>query len=127
MMLLIFAFVLAAGAAKGLMDGLNFHYWEYERLFKNAEFWNPAISWRNKGAGLLRRTALVFLTDGWHLTQFIFLSLFQILVLILYGKAYGPPWWHYPAGFLALKLVQAAGFYLTYKLLPLIAKGPASN
>ena len=59
----------------------------------NYKFWNPKISWLNKykydSAGkripkfFLSTTVLVFLTDAYHLLQFIYLSCIQLSVAIL--------------------------------------------
>jgi hypothetical protein len=78
--------------AKAAMDKLNFHF--YESIFSklNHRFWNSEYSWQNKwrdGKPELGEdypfssTFFVFLTDGWHLMQFIFLnSLFIAFFLI---------------------------------------------
>jgi len=69
--------------AKAAMDKLNFHF--YDSIFAklNHRFWNSEYSWQNKwrdGKPELGEdypfssTLFVFLTDGWHLCQFIFLN-----------------------------------------------------
>jgi hypothetical protein len=69
--------LIIAGIANALMDYLQFHYYSLN------QFWNPRLSWRNKykcgekkyGAKFpLSTTVLVFITDGWHLMQFICFS-----------------------------------------------------
>jgi hypothetical protein len=69
--------------AKAAMDKLNFHF--YESIFSKLShrFWNSEYSWQNKWMNgnpifgekfAFSSTILVFLTDGWHLMQFIFLN-----------------------------------------------------
>ena len=79
-------FMYYAGIWNGAMDILV-HKFEASIFsdLKNASFWNPLESWRNKwnAAALnqgvykdrfwLSSTYLVWLTDGWHLTKSIFL------------------------------------------------------
>lgn len=75
-------FVAFASLCKAIKDTLAFHYGS--SIFKNlnAQFWNPNISWLNKyadyptdnsAAFFLSKTALVFLTDAWHLFDFLML------------------------------------------------------
>lgn len=74
--------VIVAGIAKAFMDTLQFHYYQM-RWKLNPQYWNPEISWQNKynwGKGKskliqwLLQNPLVFITDGWHLMQFVFLN-----------------------------------------------------
>lgn len=73
-----------SGALDGLNQTLNFHYRRFKEVFPRArnQFWDPAISWENKyakdGAGNIltqyeafpfATNALVFVTDGHHLTR----------------------------------------------------------
>jgi len=73
-----------SGAFDGLNQTLNFHYPKFKRAFPEAndQFWNPAISWKNKyakdskGATLTDYEAfpfstsiLVWTTDGHHLSR----------------------------------------------------------
>lgn len=69
---MIFFFILLAGLFEGLMDYLQFKYYE------DNGFWNPRLSWDNKwkfgepvnGERFWQSSrALVFLTDGWHLMK----------------------------------------------------------
>lgn len=71
-------FVIVAAAAKGLMD-LS----EEGKLYWNPSYWAKAVSWKNKWKNgdpkqgerwFTSSTITVFLTDGWHLMQFIFLN-----------------------------------------------------
>jgi hypothetical protein len=79
----IYILVIFSAIAKAAMDKLNFHF--YESIFSKLShrFWNSEYSWQNKwrdGKPELGEdypfssTLFVFLTDGWHLMQFIFLN-----------------------------------------------------
>jgi len=73
--------VLVSGMMDGTIESINYHY---ENGFKarfpkaNDQFWNPAVSWKNKyrnGDPALGRkfmgstTALVFTTDAYHMLR----------------------------------------------------------
>jgi hypothetical protein len=61
--------LVANGAFKATADILDENYYYFGRVFPDANpyFWNKQLSYRNKGSGLLKRTILVWTTDGWHL------------------------------------------------------------
>ena len=67
-------FMTVAGLSEGVMDYLQFRY------DGESKFWNPELSWVNKWKDrdprkgerfFLSSTALVFLTDGWHLMKWV--------------------------------------------------------
>lgn len=79
---MIYALLVVAAVAKALMDLSS-----EGKLPWNPAFWDKSVSWvnkwkRNDQGGVmvgverfpLSSTVLVFLTDGWHLMQFVFLS-----------------------------------------------------
>jgi len=85
------ALVYIAGIAKGFMDSLQFHFNTSLFAKLNQQFWNPEISWQNKYSEVVTLTRRklftirlgsfsvdvpypAFLTDGWHLFQFIYLE-----------------------------------------------------
>lgn len=95
-----FILILISAVAKAAMDKLQFHYSRsIFSKFKNQQFWNPEISWKNKWKNgdksqgesfFLSSTLFVSITDAWHLFQNIFLnSLFIGLSLLfpLDGKS----------------------------------------
>jgi len=98
MILLGLVLVILAGIANAVMDKIQFHW--HNSIFANGteykeQFWNPAISWKNKyKPGLesykyekfrFSTTLLVFLTDAWHLFQMVHtLFLFAGISLIAY-------------------------------------------
>lgn len=78
----ILLLIFIAGMAKGASDTLQFHYPKSVfAAFSNEQWWNPAMSWKNKykdydagdsrEAYLGSRSLLVWLTDAWHLVQTI--------------------------------------------------------
>jgi hypothetical protein len=91
---LTYIFLLFAGVFKGLMDLLSFRYNESVFSNFNKYYWNAEYSWSNKWKNNnpangerfpLSSTILVFVTDGWHLFQWIFLK-FIFLSILFYSK-----------------------------------------
>ena len=71
--------VIVAALAKAVMDRSE----EGTLIFNPAGYWHKNKSWQRKWrpgsnwtveAFPMSTTALVFLTDGWHLAQFVFLN-----------------------------------------------------
>ena len=92
-----FILILVSAVGKSVMDKLQFHYSKsIFSKFKNQQFWNPEISWKNKWKNgnklqgesfFLSSTLFVFTTDAWHLFQNIFLnSLFLGLFFITFKE-----------------------------------------
>lgn len=73
--------VLVSGMIDGTVESINYHYETgFKPRFKNAndQFWNPALSWRNKYKNADpsqgekfkgSTTALVFTTDAYHMLR----------------------------------------------------------
>lgn len=72
--------LIVSGLCKGVMDTIQFHY--EISIFNNENhnqlFWDPKLSWRNKYKKNSRSpkfwgstTIFVFVTDAWHLFQFL--------------------------------------------------------
>lgn len=86
-------FIVLAGICKAIKDTLNFHF--YSSVFEkcNHKFWNTEISWKNKykdgEIGVPKffgsTTFLVFLTDAWHLFDFL-QTIFSIVAIVVYSK-----------------------------------------
>lgn len=88
------ALLFSAGCLDGLGDSISFHWGKNvgaSTMAKHEQFWNPALSWKNKYAGgdpalgekfPLSSTALVFATDGWHLLKTL-KSLCLMLALVV--------------------------------------------
>jgi hypothetical protein len=96
--MLVVILLILSSIGKAIMDSLQFHF---DRSIFNSlsnQYWNPEVSWRNKykdgdptkGARFFGSTTfLVFITDGWHLSQFIFLNFFMLaLVNYKYTSSY---------------------------------------
>jgi hypothetical protein len=74
--------VFASGFVDGIEETLKFNYKSFKAVHPSAndQFWNPKYSWINKyknysqsnkeEAYFLSKTALVWTTDGYHLTRF---------------------------------------------------------
>ena len=88
-----FLLVFLSGVSKGISDRISFHY-DTIPSWVNEQYWNPLISYKNKYKDgdknkgekfKFSTTFLVFLTDGWHLTQFFHtkLLIFGVFVLSL--------------------------------------------
>lgn len=92
MISLIYILVMISAIAKAGMDKINFHF--YESIFSKLShrFWNSEYSWQNKWRDgnpelgedyPFSSTLFVFLTDGWHLLQFIFLNTFFLALFLI--------------------------------------------
>lgn len=98
--------VFCAGISNAVQDTLVHHYstsifpqnQQETTLGAGPIFWNPELSWKNKytdwDGGIrtprfpLSTTALVFLTDAWHLFQFITFTLYQASMFLLVWHAW---------------------------------------
>lgn len=120
--------LFAAGLFNGLCDALQFHY-EKTGISKDNTYWNPAISWKNKykncdpeqgPAFPLSTTALVFITDAWHLFKMLQMLAVK-LVIALFFMGYIP---RSKTDFLWMlavlatqSVVLAMGFHIFYSLI----------
>lgn len=122
----LFALILVAAAANGIMDDLVFHFHDTVFAKLNHQFWNPSISWENKNAfadnyilNILMRTVFVSFTDGWHLMKEIMIS--SLLMAVVLVKCIVTErrieWRKFASLWLAFRVAFALGFYLTYSLL----------
>ncbi|HEX2630623.1 MAG TPA: hypothetical protein VHM26_16515 [Chitinophagaceae bacterium] len=116
--------VFVAGASKGFNETLQFHWKAFRHSFPkaNAQWFNPAISWRNKykngdpDAGpkhFLSTSALVMFTDQYHLNTFINRAAWSTAVVIKIGEG-KKPFKHYVMDFVYYTLCHQAGFAATY-------------
>lgn len=121
---------LCAGAANGVMDHLWYHY-EQHRI-QPEQYWNPKVSWKNKyrdypedtrAAFPFAKTALVWLTDGWHLMKHIMLLcisgaivlLTSLLIRLHRVGAYNALFWFIVAW--VITYAFGMGFHVTYSLI----------
>jgi hypothetical protein len=116
--------VFLAGASKGFNETLQFHWKEFRRQFPhaNANWFNPAVSWRNKykngdpEAGPkfpLSTSALIMFTDQYHLNNFVNKMAWGGALVIKIGEG-KKPFKHYLLDFLYYAACHQAGFALTY-------------
>ena len=84
------ALLILSGMMDGLTETLQHHYTAFSARFPGADpyWWNPALSWENKGAGFLNRTILVIFSDAYHLLRFLSRVL---LASALFGFGYRSP------------------------------------
>ena len=116
--------IFLGGAAKGFNETLLHHWKSFRAKFPNANpnWFNPAVSWRNKyknddpnnGAKFpLSTSVLVFLTDQYHLNNFIQRGAITAAIVIKIGekrKRFG----YYVKDFLFYTACYQAGWSLTY-------------
>jgi hypothetical protein len=86
-------FLALFGFFEAVMDKLQFHYNKSVfKNFKNQQFWNPKISWKNKWKNgdkdkgekfPFSSTLFVFTTDAWHLAKF-FRNLCIVIAMFLF-------------------------------------------
>lgn len=113
---------IIAGASDGLNQTLLFHYSDFMERFPSANhnYWNPSLSWTNKGSNLFLRTVFVFTTDAYHLTRTIHwvfllvgsLGLFQFRSFWPYAV-----WLFYVSCFALVYFLKGVGFHFIYTLL----------
>ncbi len=85
----IIVLIILAGTANGIMDLIYFHWNKAPKFMQTFDdFWNPAISWKNKWYkkrstkqyNFLKERFwgssrwFVFMTDGWHMCKEIMIS-----------------------------------------------------
>lgn len=119
--------VIAAGLAftSGMSDGvnqaINHHYHAFKRVHPGAsdQFWNPKLSWTNKYDSKLplATTALVWTTDGHHLTRTLDRSFLVASLTVNFAntKKRKLVWCVLEAA--GLMLIRSAGFHLTYSII----------
>jgi len=122
MLFFLLAFITVAGFCEGVMDTLQFHF--YQSTFAQSPhhvFWNPTESWRNKYRDgdpskgprfFLSTTWLVSLTDGWHLFKLL-RNIFLFLALPAAG-ALTPLGWHTLLIAAAGRAMYGIGFSIAY-------------
>lgn len=127
-MTLSIIFLVLVGVLQGVMDTLNFHYPSslFARL-KHPQFWDPDLSWKNKYAKadgnevwinkprfFGSETFFVWLTDGWHLAEFMRNAAIVLAVLFFPGIQAN---WYILAYLVAGKIIISLSFSVTYDLL----------
>jgi len=122
MYVIIICWILAA-ICNAIMDTIAFKY--KRSIFKNlsSQYWNPAKSWRNKyknkmvfngPAFIGSTTVLSFLTDAWHLFQFLSNSFLALSVVIIYHETVNQNLWYSLGLFIILKVIWGTVFEFLY-------------
>lgn len=111
--------IAIAAAADGLVETLLHHYPAFAARFPaNPYWWNPALSWPNKGSGFLSRTLLVWTTDAYHCFRFasrVLLVLGTGMFALTSPLPFSRIWWKW-AALVAVAMAAAwlVGFYAVY-------------
>lgn len=112
------ALLCVAFAAYAAMATLLFHYEKSVFSLLSEQFWNPKKSWKNKWKIPDEKekfpgstTIFVFVTDGYHLMQFIFLNCLFVAIAINVDQF---AWyWKYAA----IRIFYSLFFESTYRIL----------
>lgn len=128
--------MLVTGMIDGTIESINYHYEDGFKLRcpkANDQFWNPAVSWKNKyknndpaqGAKFSGSTnVFVFTTDAYHLLRSTSRTV-NGLTLAYYihqsreekALAKKKKWLRIAGDFLALTAIRTLGFHVTYSWL----------
>jgi len=120
--MIISCWILAA-ACNAVMDTIAFKYKRSIFNNLNQQYWNPAKSWRNKykdkmvfkGPAFIGSTTVFsFLTDAWHLFQFLSNSFLALSVVIIYHETVNPNLWYNLGVFIILKVTWGIVFETLY-------------
>ena len=120
--MIISCWILAA-ACNAVMDTIAFKYKRSIFNNLNQQYWNPAKSWRNKykdkmvfkgPAFIGSTTVFCFLTDAWHLFQFLSNSFLALSVVIIYHETVNPNLWYNLGVFIILKTTWGTVFETLY-------------
>lgn len=109
-----------ASASDALVETLLHHYPAFSARFPGADpyWWNPALSWPNKGDGLLSRTVLVWTTDAYHCFRFaarVLLVLGAGVFALTSPLPFSSVWWRWAALVgVAMATAWLVGFYAVY-------------
>lgn len=139
--IIIFILCFSAGIFNGGMDDIQFR----DSWLKKYDWFNPLKSWvyKWKTLGGVRvictkapwyylwlykpdyvekfpysSTILVFTTDGWHGLKWLCFTCFEVLIIVLFAKAFPPDytnWYLFITKVLLLKCFRGLGFSLMFK------------
>jgi len=115
-----------SGAAKGMSDVLMFHYGNFQHIHPGADsqFWNPAISWRNKWkngdpaqgeAFPFSSTVFCPFLDGWHASNG--LAKVSCIGAVVIKIGHKKKLRYYLYDFVVYSLAYSAGFWTTYEII----------
>jgi len=115
--IIVISVLLAVGfIAKALMDAIRTKFEQSWIRNWDPLFWDPKISWMKKYEykSKLFTGMLVFVTDGWHLLQFIFLNALFISLSLGIGRN----WIEWAIIFIGIRILYAITFNPTYNFKP---------
>ena len=121
--ILVFACWILAGTCYAIKDTLAFKF--KSSIFRdlNPDYWNPSKSWRNKyknrmayqGPAFIGSTTfLSFLTDAWHLFQFLGNSFLALSVVVVIQDSLNLNWWQTLLSFLVVNVSASIVYYPLY-------------
>ena len=126
------SFVFVGGMWDGLSQTLAHHYSHFEVKHPNANktYWSKAHSWQNKwkldenGQPIvgeerfpLSSTALVFLTDGYHMARIADVGFTLIGVTVIQINEPRKEWWRYGLEIFGMFVVRSMGFELVHGII----------
>ena len=128
--------MFVSGMIDGTVESINYHYEDGFKLRcpnANDQFWNPAVSWKNKyknndpsqGPKFFGSTnVFVFTTDAYHLLRATNRTLNIGTIAFYVNQSYREKelskrkkWLKIGADFLILTAIRSVGFHATYSLL----------
>jgi hypothetical protein len=114
-----FGCIYLAGATYGLRETILWHYPQFKAVHPNAndQFWYWKLSYKNKYTSKVpfATTAMVFTTDGAHLTNTLHKTLMLGGVITIgSGKR---NWKQYAKDFAIASITYNLGFHTTYSLI----------
>jgi hypothetical protein len=127
--------MLVSGLLDGTIESINYHYEDGFKLRcpkANDQFWNPAVSWKNKyknndpaqGPKFVgSKNIFAFTTDAYHLLRTTNRTLDGITIAYYANetcpefKSKKVKWKHIARDFIILTAIRTAGFHLTYSFL----------
>ncbi|WP_317897824.1 hypothetical protein [Aurantibacillus circumpalustris] len=128
--------MLVTGMIDGTIESINYHYEDGFKLTcpnANDQFWNPAVSWKNKyknndpaqGQKFIGSTnVFAFTTDAYHLLRTTNRTLTGVAMAYYINQSYREKeltkkkkWLKIGADFLILTAIRTVGFHFTYSLL----------
>ena len=114
-----FGCIYLAGATYGLRETILWHYPQFKKVHPNAndQFWWWKLSYKNKYTSKVpfATTAMVFTTDGAHLTNTLHKTLMLGGVITIgSGKR---NWKQYAKDFAIASITYNLGFHTTYSLI----------
>ena len=110
--MIVLILIAISGLFKGLMDKSS------ENRFKK-DWYNKSKSWGNKWKTIYPTKErfwgssrwFVFLTDGWHLFQFLMYRFNDAAIMVLTGL----PWYYFVLGMIIIPTVRGLFFNITHK------------